>query len=95
MSIEAVQKTIIPIFQKYGVTKASIFGSVARGEDTAESDIDMLVNLRRPFSLARFVALKRGLEAALQKTVDIVEYEAVRPAFAERILKDSKVIYEQ
>jgi len=95
MSIETIKKDLTPVFKQYGVTRASIFGSVARGEDTPESDIDVLVDLRRPFSLTRFVALKRGLEAALKKPVDVVEYDAIKPAFARHILNDAKVIYEQ
>lgn len=95
MSIETVRAKTIPIFKQYGVTKAAVFGSVARGEETAKSDIDVLVDLRRPFGLARFVALKRDLETALDRPVDVVEYGGVKPAFADNILRDAKVIYEQ
>lgn len=95
MSIETVRAKIIPIFKQYGVTKAALFGSVARGQDTAKSDVDVLVDLHRPFGLARFVALKRDLETALSRSVDVVEYGGVKPAFADNIFKDTKVIYEQ
>ena len=95
MGINEIQQKMFPVFKHYGVIKASVFGSVARGEDSEKSDIDVLVNLQRPSSLSRFVSFKRELEMAVNKTVDVVEYDAVKPAFAESIFKDAKVIYEK
>ncbi len=95
MSVETVKNKSASVFRQYGVLKASVFGSVARGEDNSESDVDVLVELRRPFGLPRFVALKRHLELALNRPVDVVEYDGVKSAFVESILKDAKVIYEQ
>lgn len=95
MTVETVKEKAAPVFKQYGVTKASVFGSVARGEAGDGSDVDVLVTLRRPFGLVQFVALKRGLEAVLNKSVDVVEYDAIKPAFADNILKDAAIIYEQ
>ena len=95
MGIENIKKKTFPVFKQYGVLKASVFGSAARGEEKEGSDVDVLVELKRPYGLAQFVALKRSLEQALSKTVDVVEYGAVKPAFSKNIFKDEKVIYEQ
>lgn len=95
MSIKTIQEKTLAVFKQYGVIKASVFGSSARGQDTAKSDVDLLVSVKRPFTLMRFVSLKRGLEKALNKPVDIVEYGAVKPELSESILKDAKIIYEQ
>lgn len=95
MRIETIKNKAFPVFKEYGVIKASVFGSVARGDDKPESDIDLLVELRRPFALSRFVSLKRNLENTLNHSVDVVEYGGVKPAFAPSIIKDAKVIYEQ
>lgn len=95
MGIENISHKITPVFRQYGVIKAALFGSVARGEDGPESDIDVLISVRRPFSLIQFIALKQELELILKKPVDVVEYGAIKPSFAESILKDEKVIYEQ
>jgi predicted nucleotidyltransferase len=95
MNIETVKEKTAPIFKQYGVIRAAVFGSVARGTSGAGSDVDFLVNLHRPFGLIQFVALKRGLESVLKKSVDMVEYDAIKPALADNILKDATIIYEQ
>jgi predicted nucleotidyltransferase len=95
MDIEEVKKIIRPILKEYGVSRASVFGSVARGEDGPDSDVDILVKVTRPFSLVGVVSLKHRMESALNRPVDVVEYEAIKPSFAENILKDAKLIYER
>ncbi len=50
------------LFERYGVSSVSLFGSVARGEPTEESDIDLLVEFSRPIGLLKFGELKRILE---------------------------------
>ena len=42
-SIQIIKEKIIPILQQYGITKAAIFGSLAKGEATTISDVDILV----------------------------------------------------
>lgn len=93
MGIEQVKFKAIPVLQRHRVKRAAVFGSVARGEERPDSDVDLLVEVSRPFGLAQLVALKRGLEAALCKPVDVVEYDAIKPAFAKSILKDAQIIY--
>ena len=95
MNIETVKEKTFPIFKHYGVIRAAVFGSVARGTAVAGSDVDFVVNLHRPFGLVQFVALKRGLESVLNNSVDIVEYDAIKPSLANNILKDATIIYEQ
>ncbi len=94
MTIREIAQKVTPLLKEHRVIRASIFGSVARGEDTSGSDVDMLIEVSRPHSLVQFVALKRGLETSLNKPVDLVEYGAIKPAFADDILKDATVIYE-
>jgi len=71
MNIEEIKKKVIPILKRYHVKKAGIFGSVARGEETEESDIDILVEIDDRMSLLDFVGLKLELEDALGKKVDL------------------------
>ena len=95
MNIEEVKLKITPILGRYGIKRAAVFGSVARGEARSDSDVDVLVEVRRPFSLVQFVSMKRNLEEVLSKPVDVVEYGSIKPAYEENILKDATVIYEQ
>ena len=57
--IEEIKEKIIPILRKYGVKRASIFGSTVRGEMREDSDIDILVEIDRDISLLDFVVETR------------------------------------
>jgi len=92
MDIEEVKRKILPILKKYGVTKAGIFGSVARGEETKKSDIDILVEINTRMSLLDFVGLKLELEDALGIPVDLGEYSAIKPIVKEQILSEEVAI---
>jgi len=88
MNIEEIQRKILPILKKYGVTRAGIFGSVVRGEAREESDIDILVEIESRMSLLDFVGLKLELEEALGKPVDLGEYSEIKPIIKEQILEE-------
>ncbi len=88
MKISQVQKTALPILRKHGITKAGLFGSLATGEGGAESDVDILVELGQKISVLEFVRIKLELEDALGKSVDLVEYQSVKPRLKERIFSE-------
>ncbi len=85
---------LIEICRQNDVSKVGIFGSVARGEATAESDIDLLVEFSRRKSLLNLVALERQLSTALGRRVDLLTEAAISPYLRERIKRDLQVIYE-
>jgi hypothetical protein len=95
MDIEILKQKTAPVFERYHINRASVFGSVARGQDTSRSDVDVLIEPQRPFGLVKLVGLKQDLEQVLKKPVDVVEYEGIKPAFAKNILNDSTIIYER
>ncbi|MDD2469214.1 MAG: nucleotidyltransferase domain-containing protein [Desulfobulbus sp.] len=75
--------------ERYGVTRLDIFGSVARGQITATSDVDGVKTLRAPH-LFTLVQIKETLENALQEHVDIVHYrENMNKFLKDRIDKDA------
>jgi predicted nucleotidyltransferase len=75
--------------QKYGITKLGIFGSVARKENTENSDI--VVEVEKP-SLKLMYELKEALKSLFGCEVDLVRFrDSLRPLFKSNILKD--VIY--
>ena len=73
----------------FGVSRLSLFGSFARGEDRAESDIDVLVEFERPIGLFEFVRLRRRLEGLLFWPVDLVTPAALRAPTRTRILNEA------
>ena len=87
MTISEIKEKTKPILKKYGITRAAVFGSVARGENTAKSDIDILVEIPHEHGLFEFLTIKNELENALEKKVDLIEYIGIKKAIKENILK--------
>ena len=92
MELEEIKEKVTPILRRYGVKRASIFGSAIRGEMRNDSDIDILVEIGEDISLLDFVALKLELEDALGRRVDLVEFDSIKPRLREKILKEQVVI---
>lgn len=87
--IEKIKIKVIPLFKKHGVKKASIFGSYVRGEENQKSDIDLLVDLKDSMSLLDFIGLKQEIEEILDRKVDLVEYETIKPLLKKEIFRDN------
>lgn len=96
MNIQTIKHLSLPVLKKYGVLRASLFGSAVRGEMNKSSDIDILVELPQDVHGYDYVALKvdlqEELESALGKNVDIVEYNLIKPALKEYILPTQQQI---
>ena len=90
--VEEIKKIIVDTLKKYGVKKASLFGSVVRDETTKESDVDLLVEFNGRKSLLDLVRLKMRLEELLGRKVDVLTYKSVNPLLKKRILDEQKVI---
>jgi uncharacterized protein len=91
MDMQSIIIQSIPILKKYGVTKAALFGSVVRGDMTPSSDIDMLVKTPEHISLFSFINIKLALEAVLGKSVDLVDYDAIKPRLKPYILHNEHI----
>jgi len=85
--LSEIKQKIRPILQKYGIKKAGVFGSVARGE-AQTNDIDLLVKIDQKISLLDFVGIQQELEDELNMKVDLVEYDSLKSALKEDILKE-------
>ena len=92
MTINQIKKKILPILRKNDVNRASLFGSVVRGEATEESDIDLLVEFKDEKSLLDLAGLKIELEELMGKKVDVLTYNSLHPLLKDRILREQKVI---
>lgn len=97
MDTRSIKREITPILKRQGVTKAALFGSVARGEAKKRSDIDILIQYKKRDrkSLLDLVKLQFELEEKLGKKVDLVTYKSLHPLLRDIILKDEKIIYEK
>ena len=86
--IEEIKGKILSILKRYKVKRAGIFGSVVRGEENKESDLDSLVEIVGRMSLLDFAGLKLELEEALGQRVDLGEYSTIKPIIKEQILSE-------
>ncbi len=83
------QKEIINIAAKYGASNIRVFGSYARGEETPDSDLDLLINFKQRISLLDRIALKQELEDLLGITVDIARPENLHEIIRENVLTET------
>ncbi len=91
--ITQIKKLTQPVFSRYKIKRAGVFGSVARGESTLKSDIDILVDMDLSYDLFDFIKFKQELETSLQKKVDLVEYSAIKAVIRKDVLQSEVVIY--
>ncbi len=92
---------MIPMIQAYfknqPIEYAYLFGSCARGEETKDSDVDILVDLdkSRPMGLFQYVTMKLDLQELLHREVDLVESGELLPFAQESANHDKFLIYER
>ena len=80
---------ILTIAARHGAKNLRIFGSVARGEASEASDVDVLIKLEPGRSLLDLIAMKQDLEDLLGFAVDVVTEDAVSPYIREQVLKEA------
>ncbi len=85
-------KNLLPVLSdRFSVEKFGYFGSYSRGEQTEESDIDILVEFRKPVGW-EFFDLKEFLENELKIKVDLVSSRALKEQLRESILKQVQYV---
>ena len=93
MAFEALlgqkRQDVLRIARKYGARHVRVFGSVARGEADAESDVDFLVELDPGRSLLDLGGLQFELEALLGRPVDVVTERGLKARIRERVLREA------
>lgn len=92
---------MIPKMQRFFATRpikrAYLFGSCSRGEETKNSDVDILVDLdkSKPIGLFQYVTMKLDLQDLLHREVDLVESDELLPFAQESANRDKILIYER
>ena len=96
MTLEEIKKVAMPACREFKVKKLDLFGSLARGEATAASDVDLLVEFEEPdlHLSKRFFGLLHHLEDTLGREVDLLTVNSLRnPYLRHRVLKERMNIY--
>lgn len=86
--LDEIKNKAVPILKEAGVTKSAIFGSYVRGEQSENSDVDILVEVPRGTGLFAFIRLQHKLEHVLHKKVDLVTYKSIHPLLRDTIQKE-------
>lgn len=71
----------------YPIKRLAIFGSVSRGDDTPESDVDVLVEFSHPVGM-EFIRLARDLEQIFKRKVDLVSRHGIKEKYFKAIKSD-------
>ena len=83
---------IVAILRAHGVTRASVFGSFARGEQRPESDLDLLIEPKTGATLLDLARLELALEDLLDRHVDLVTFGELLPALRNQVLREQEAI---
>lgn len=94
MERKKIIETIIEYLSGHDASKIALFGSFARGEDTLNSDIDVIVNFRKRISLLELVGLELELSEIIGKKVELISERAINPIIRPFIDNDITIVLE-
>lgn len=87
--LQQKRQEILQIAAQHGASNVRIFGSVAKGEEREDSDVDFLVDMNSDRSLLDRIGLIQDLEDLLGRKVDVATVKGLREYFRERILSQA------
>jgi len=97
MTLEEIKKVAEAACSKYRVKRLDLFGSLARGDNSSGSDVDLLVEFEDPdlHLSKRFFGLLHYLEDALGREIDLLTINSLKnPYFRQKVFKERVKIYE-
>ena len=77
------------LHERFGVTRLTLFGSVARDEAGPGSDVDLLVEFDKPVGLFSFLELQNHLESLLGCAVDLGTPQSLKPRLRARVMAEA------
>jgi predicted nucleotidyltransferase len=92
MTIEQNRQQILRIAANHGARNVRVFGSVARGDDRAYSDVDLLVEMDADRSLLDLVGLEQDLEHLLQRRVDVLTLVSIHPTLRSVVMAEARAL---
>jgi predicted nucleotidyltransferase len=92
MTIEQNRKEILRIAAEHGARNVRVFGSVARGDDRADSDVDLLVDMDADRCFLDLVGLEQDLERLPQRRVDVLTLVSIHPTLRAVITAEARAL---
>ncbi len=94
VGLQVDEQRLADICTRYGIGRVEVFGSVARGEASSESDIDLLYELRPGARLGWAIArLSDELSELFGRPVDLVSRRALHATLRDRVLAEAQPVY--
>jgi hypothetical protein len=87
--IKQKRRQVLEIAEGHGARNVRLFGSVARGEETESSDLDLLIEMDSGRGLLDVIAIKQDLEELLGCKVDVVTEAAISPYLRDKVLHEA------
>jgi predicted nucleotidyltransferase len=84
--LEQYKKLILPVLERYFIKRAAIFGSFAKGNTNANSDVDLLIEPAKGFTIFKLLKLEQEISSLTNRKVDLVEYDALKPSIRDEVL---------
>ena len=94
MELAILKQKLRPLCIETGIDRLGVFGSVARGEDTASSDIDLIARFRNPIGLMDLIGIEIQMKELLGRNVDLGTEASLHPLIKDNVQKDLTIIYE-
>lgn len=95
VGINSIMKTVHAVAPKYDIERVVLFGSYAKGDHSASSDVDMLLDTGSKFSLFDAARLRNELSDLLGTDVDVVSRMSLYEPIAQDILSSQVLLYER
>jgi len=86
---------IVEISRQHGARFLGVFGSVAKGNATGDSDVDLVISFSDQKSLLDLVRIEREISESIGREVDLLTEESISPYLKERIFEGLEVLYDR
>lgn len=93
--VEVREERLAELCRQYSVQELSLFGSMARGDNRPDSDIDILVVFQpnAPIGLIEYAGLMEDLSELMGRKVDLVSKKYLKPLIRDEVLQDARLLY--
>jgi len=92
--VEFDRTALAQLCRAHDVARLRVFGSVARGEECPDSDVDLIVEFRRPKGLLALIRLERRLGELFGRSVDLVTEPGLSPYIRDAVLASTSVLFD-